>query len=80
MMNQGAIVTYREFSRKVAGYCGIVEGVVQDKPNHVLVRWVGNTSESEESVADLEEVLLLPRDKASTDRRKPTRFCQTGLK
>ena len=56
MMNQGAIVTYREFSRKVAGYCGIVEGVVQDKPNHVLVRWVGNTSQSEESVADLEEV------------------------
>ncbi|MBI5552618.1 MAG: hypothetical protein HY911_14015 [Desulfobacterales bacterium] len=56
MMNQGAIVTYREFSRKVAGYCGIVEGVVQDKPNHVLVRWVGNTSESEESVSDLEEV------------------------
>lgn len=56
MMNQGAIVTYREFSRKVSGYCGIVEGVVQDKPNHVLVRWVGNTSESEESVSDLEEV------------------------
>ena len=56
MMNQGAIVTYREFSRRVSGYCGIVEGVVQDKPNHVLVRWVGNTSESEESVADLEEV------------------------
>jgi hypothetical protein len=56
MMNQGAIVTYREFSRKVAGYCGIVEGVVQDRPNHVLVRWVGNTSQSEESVADLEEV------------------------
>lgn len=56
MMDQGAIVTYREFSRKVAGSCGIVEGVVQDKPNHVLVRWVGNPYQCEESVSDLEEV------------------------
>jgi len=55
-MDQGAIVTYREFSRKVAGSCGIVEGVVQDKPNHVLVRWVGNPCQCEESVSDLEEV------------------------
>jgi len=56
MMDRGAIVTYREFSRKMAGNCGIVEGVVQDKPDHVLVRWVGNTSQCEESVSDLEEV------------------------
>jgi hypothetical protein len=56
MMEQGAIVTYREFRRKIAGSCGIVEGVVQDKPNHVIVRWVGSPSQCEESVADLEEV------------------------
>ena len=56
MMDQGAIVTYRDFSRKLAGCCGIVEGVVQDKPDRVLVRWVGNPNQCEESVSDLEEV------------------------
>lgn len=56
MMDQGAIVTYREFSRKLAGYCGIVEGVVQDNPDRVLVRWVGNLCQCEESITDLEEV------------------------
>lgn len=56
MMEQGAIVTYRDFGRKIAGSCGIVEGVVQDNPNIVIVRWVGSTCQCEESVADLEEV------------------------
>ena len=55
-MDSGAIVTYKEFSRKLAGICGIVEGIVQDKPDYVWVRWVGNTSQSQESVMDLEEV------------------------
>jgi len=55
-MDEGAIVTYREFSRRLAGICGIVEGIVQDKPDHVWVRWIGNPSQSEESVSDLEEV------------------------
>lgn len=56
MMEQGAIVTYREFSRKIAVSCGIVEAVVQDKPNIVIVRWEGSPCQCEESVADLEEV------------------------
>ena len=56
MMDQGSMVTYKEFSRKLSGYCGIVEGVVEDKPDFVLVRWVGNHNQSEESVFDLEEI------------------------
>ncbi len=56
MLDQGSMVTYREFSRKLDGYCGIIEGVVRDKPDYVLVRWVGDHSQSEEYVFDLEEV------------------------
>lgn len=56
MMDLGAIVTYREFSRQLTGYCGIVEGLIEDKPDTVLVRWVGDPSHSEEKVADLEEL------------------------
>ena len=55
-MDQGSMVTYRDFGRKIAGYCGIVEGNVKGKPNYVLVRWIGNTNECEENVLDLEEV------------------------
>lgn len=55
-MDQGAMVTYREFSRKLSGYCGIVEGVVEDNPDVVLVRWLGSQDRSEENVCDLEEV------------------------
>jgi hypothetical protein len=55
-MNQGAIVTYKEVSRKLAGVCGIVEGIVQDKPNHVWVRWIDSAFKREESIFDLEEV------------------------
>ncbi|MBT8342232.1 MAG: hypothetical protein HKP58_03820 [Desulfatitalea sp.] len=56
MMDQGAMVTYRDFGLQVAGYCGIVEGVVHGKPNTVWVKWIGSNSEREENVADLEEV------------------------
>ena len=56
MMDQGAMVTYRDFQRKMDGLCGIVEGLVQGKPDHVLVRWAGNQSQSEECVSDLEEI------------------------
>jgi hypothetical protein len=56
MMDTGAIVTYRELRRKLDGNCGIVEGAVKDKPDRVLVRWIGNADRSEESVLDLEEV------------------------
>jgi hypothetical protein len=55
-MDQGAMVIYKEVSRKLAGICGIVEGTVQDKPDRVWVRWIGNSVQSEESVQDLEEV------------------------
>lgn len=56
MVELGAMVTYRDFSRKMDGSCGIVEGSVQGKPDYVLVRWAGNPSQSEECVSDLEEV------------------------
>lgn len=55
-MDQGAMVTYKEFSRRHTGICGIVEGTVEDKPDHVLVRWNGNATRSEEPISDLEEV------------------------
>lgn len=55
-MDQGSMVTYRDFSRKIDGSCGIVEGSVQGKPDYVLVRWAGNYAQSEECVSDLEEV------------------------
>jgi hypothetical protein len=55
-MNQGAMVTYKEGCRKLDGICGIVEGIVQDKPDYVWVRWIGNITQSEESILDLEEV------------------------
>ncbi len=55
-MDQGSMVTYRDFSRKMDGLCGIVEGSVQGKPDYVLVRWAGNYAQSEECVTDLEEV------------------------
>jgi hypothetical protein len=55
-MDQGAMVTHKEFSRKLTSICGIVEGLVPDKPDFVWVRWLGNTSRSEEPVSDLEEV------------------------
>jgi hypothetical protein len=55
-MDQGSVVTYRDFRLKMDGLCGIVEGLVQGKPNYVLVRWAGNYNQSEECVSDLEEV------------------------
>jgi hypothetical protein len=54
MLDQGAIVTYKEFSLKLAGYCGIVEGVVNEQPNYVWVRWVGESSHKKESISELE--------------------------
>lgn len=56
MMDQGEIVTYKEFSRKLAGVCGIVEGLVSDQPDYVWVRWVGETSRSKESISELEVI------------------------
>lgn len=55
-MKSGAMVTYKELSLKLAGYCGIVEGSVQENPDLVLVRWAGDISWKAESVRDLEEI------------------------
>jgi hypothetical protein len=54
MLNQGEMVTYKEFSRKLAGLCGIVEGIVRDQPDYVWVRWVGETSTKKENISELE--------------------------
>lgn len=48
------MVTYKEFSRKLAGLCGIVEGIVRDQPDYVWVRWVGETSTKKENISELE--------------------------
>jgi hypothetical protein len=56
MMKSGAMVTYKELSLKLTGCCGLVEGNVQENPDMVLVRWVGDTSRKVESVRDLEEI------------------------
>ena len=56
MFDQGAIVTYKEFSLKLAGYCGIIEGIVQEQPDFVWVRWVGESSHRKESIAELEVI------------------------
>lgn len=54
MLDQGEMVTYKEFSRKLAGLCGIVEGIVRDQPDYVWVRWVGETSTKKENISELE--------------------------
>ncbi len=54
MFDQGAIVTYKDFGMKLAGYCGIVEGIVKEQPDHVWVRWVGESAQKKESMAELE--------------------------
>ena len=56
MVDLGEIVTYKEFSRKLAGLCGIVEGQVSDQPEYVWVRWVGETSNKKENISELEVI------------------------
>ena len=46
----------KELSLKLAGYCGIVEKAAPDKPGHVWVRWLGDHSQRQEEVMDLEEI------------------------
>lgn len=55
-MKSGAMVTYKELSLKLDGYCGIVEGSLPDNPNIVWVRWVGETYQKTENIGDLEEI------------------------
>jgi hypothetical protein len=54
MLDLGEIVTYKDFEYQLFGQCGIVEGIVQDEPDCVWVRWVGETTRKKEHVADLE--------------------------
>ena len=56
MLAQGEMVTYKEFSRKQAGLCGIVEGLVNDQPEYVWVRWVGETTRKKENISELEVI------------------------
>lgn len=56
MIEQNAIVTYKDDSRKFYGSCGIVEGMVTDQPDYVWVRWVGETTSKKESIQNLEAV------------------------
>ena len=54
MIEQNAIVTYKEYSRKSYGSCGIVESVITDQPGYVWVRWVGEITSRKEFIENLE--------------------------
>lgn len=56
MMKLNSMVTYKDLSLKLAGYCGLVEDIVPEKPNIVWVRWMGDTFRKRENVNDLEEI------------------------
>lgn len=56
MIEQNAIVTYKDDSSKCFGSCGIVEGMVSDQPDYVWVRWVGETTSQKESILNLETI------------------------
>ena len=56
LLKLNAIVTYKDLSLKLAGYCGLVENLSPEKPNHVWVRWMGDTTSKKENVKDLEEI------------------------
>ena len=56
MIEQNAMVIYKEHSRKLYGNCGIVEAMVTDQPDYVLVRWLGETSSRKEHIENLELV------------------------
>lgn len=55
-MKLDAIVTYKDLSLKLAGYCGLVEDLIPGKPNVVWVRWLGDIARKKENVRDLEEI------------------------
>ena len=55
-MKLNSIVTYKDLSLKLAGYCGLIEDVVPGKPNVVWVRWMGETIRKKEDINDLEEI------------------------
>ena len=55
-MKLDAIVTYKDLSLKLAGYCGLVEDLIPEKPSVVWVRWLGDMARKKENVRDLEEI------------------------
>ena len=56
MIELDAIVTYRDLRLEITGRCGVVEGRVEDQPDYVWVRWVGDTSKCKEYVPDLKAI------------------------
>ncbi len=56
MIERDAIVTYRDLKLEIAGRCGVVEGRVEDQPDYVWVRWVGDTSKCKEYIPDLKAI------------------------
>jgi len=53
MIERDTIVTYRDLGLEIAGRCGVVEDRVEDQPDYVWVRWVGDTSKCKEYIPDL---------------------------
>jgi hypothetical protein len=53
MIERDTIVTYRDLRLEIAGHCGVVEDRVEDQPDYVWVRWVGDTSKCKEYIPDL---------------------------
>ena len=56
MIERDAIVTYRDLKLEITGRCGVVEGRVEDQPDYVWVRWVGDTSKCKEYIPDLKAI------------------------
>jgi hypothetical protein len=56
MIETDAIVIYRDPRLEIAGRCGVVEGRVDDQPDYVWVRWIGDTSTRKESIHDLKAI------------------------
>lgn len=56
MIERDTIVTYRDIRLEMAGHCGVVEGVVDDQPDYVWVRWIGDLAKCKEYVADLKVI------------------------
>jgi hypothetical protein len=56
MIEQDTIVTYRDLKLEITGRCGVVEGLVEDQPDYVWVRWIGDTSRCKEYIPDLKVI------------------------
>ena len=56
MIERDTIVTYRDIRFEMAGHCGVVEGLVDDQPDYVWVRWIGDLSKCKEYIPDLKVI------------------------